>query len=155
MENTCDNPSLDGLLYVDRESKRPSWHIYKTYAEMEGVRLHTMTDRPSLHALAALDPSTGTLRLLLGKYEDYSTDETRVIFKNVGRLKAMSPLDSMRLCAERIPDVGSGPLDAPVATIDQPLPTAEDEVTLTLPQFHHSDAYRLVVGAARSCHHGR
>ncbi len=151
VENTCDNPTLDGLLYVDRQSKRPSWHIYKTYADMEGVRLYTMTDNPGLHALAAFDKTSGTLRLLLGKYEDYSTEETTVILKNVGRLISLRQGEIVRLCAEQIPDVGSGPLDAPVLTIDRDLPIVNGELSFTLPQFYHSDAYRVALGPAARC----
>ncbi|MGZ8383295.1 MAG: hypothetical protein ACXWWE_04730 [Nitrospira sp.] len=151
VENTCDNPTLDGLLYVDRQSKRPSWHIYKTYADMEGMRLYTMTDNPGLHALAAFDKTSGTLRLLLGKYEDYSTEETTVILKNVGRLVSLRQGEIVRLCAEQIPDVGSGPLDAPVLTIDRDLPIVNGEFSFTLPQFYHSDAYRIALGPAELC----
>ena len=151
VENTCDNPTLDGLLYVDRQSKRPSWHIYKTYADMEGMRLYTMTDNPGLHALAAFDKTSGMLRLLLGKYEDYSAEETTVILKNVSRLVSFRTGEVVRLCAEQIPDVGSGPLDQPVPTIDRDLPIVNGELSFTLPQFYHSDAYRVVLGPAARC----
>jgi len=149
VENTCDNPTLDGLLYVDRESKRPGWHIYQTYADMQGVRLFTMTDSPSLHALASLDKTDGTLRVLLGKYEDYSTEATRVILKHVGSLSSWR--ERVHLCAEQIPDVGSGPLERPVLTLDQDLALADEEITVTLPQFFHSDAYRIVIGPSLRC----
>ena len=135
----------------DRQSKRPSWHIYKTYADMEGMRLYTMTDNPGLHALAAFDKASGTLRMLLGKYEDYSTEDTTVILKNVGRLVSPRQGESMHLCAEQIPDVGSGPLDAPVVTIDHDLSIVTDELSFTLPQFYHSDAYRVALGPAAHC----
>jgi hypothetical protein len=152
VENTCDNPTLDGLLYVDRQAKRPSWHIYKAYAEMEGMRLYAMTDNPGLHALAAFDRTSSTLRLLLGKYDEYSTGETKVILKNVGRLTSMRQEGSTHLCAEQIPDVGSGPLEAPVLTLDRDLQMVGDELSFTLPQFYHSDAYRVLLGPSESCH---
>ncbi len=151
VENTCDNPTLDGLLYVDRQTKRPGWHIYQTYAEMQGMRVAATTDSPGLHALAALDKTSGTLRLLLGKYEDYSTEETRVILKNVGRVSFLRQGGMVHLCAEQIPDVGSGPLDAPVLTLDRDLPIVDEELTFTLPQFYHSDAYRVVLGPFENC----
>lgn len=149
VENTCDNPTLDGLLYVDREAKRPGWHIYKTYADMQGVRLSAMTDSPSLHALASFDKTDGTLRLLLGKYEDYSTEATRVILRHTGSVSSWR--GSVHLCAEQIPDVGSGPLERPVLTLDEDLPLADEEIAFTLPQFFHSDAYRIVVGPSLRC----
>ncbi|MBA3754366.1 MAG: hypothetical protein H0X01_09575 [Nitrospira sp.] len=151
VENTCDNPTLDGLLYVDRQAKRPGWHIYQTYAEMQGVRVAATTDRPSLHALAALDKTSGTLRLLLGKYGDYSTEETKVILQHVDRAFAMRQRKILHLCAEQIPDVGSGPLDSPTLTIDQDLSEVSEELSFTLPQFYHSDAYRIVVGLFEHC----
>lgn len=151
-ENTCDNPTLDGLLYVDRKQKRPGWHVYRTYAEMEGVRLYTMTDSPKIHALAALDKTTGTLRILLGKYEDTSPDETRLVLKHVGRLVSSQPGGTVHLCAEQIPDVGSGPLEAPVVTLDQALSVQNDELSFTLPQFYHSDAYRVTLSPTHHCH---
>ncbi len=151
VENTCDNPTLDGLLYVDRQSKRPGWHIYKTYAEMQGVRVTTMTDSPKLHALAAFDKSSGTLRLLLGKYEDYSTEDTRVILKNVRRLFPVGVGSTLHLCAEQIPDVGSGPLANPVLTVNRSLSTLDEDISFTLPQFYHSDAYRAVVSPSADC----
>lgn len=151
VENTCDNPTLDGLLYVDRRSKRPGWHIYQTYADMRGVRVSTMTDSPTLHALAALEQPSGTLRLLLGKYQDSSTEETRVVIRNShGRVWSASN-EIPHLCAERIPDVGSAPLETPVVTIDQSLPVSEHEISFLLPEFYHSDAYRIVLGPSTSC----
>ncbi|MDP9132900.1 MAG: hypothetical protein M3M98_07200 [Nitrospirota bacterium] len=151
VENTCDNPTLDGLLYVDRLAKRPGWHIYRTYAEMQGMRVAATTDRPSLHALAALDKTSGTLRLLLGKYGDYSTEETKVILQHLDRVFLTWQGRAMHLCAEQIPDVGSGPLDSPILTIDQTLSEVSEELSFTLPQFYHSDAYRIVVGPFEHC----
>jgi hypothetical protein len=151
VENTCDNPTLDGLLYVDRQSKRPGWHIYKAYAEMEGVRLYTMTDSPKLHALAAFEQASGTLRLLLGKYEDYSTADTTVMLKNVGHAFSAGQRNNVYLCAEQIPDTGSGPLASTVVTLERALPLVDDNVSFTLPQFYHSDAYRVVVSPASGC----
>lgn len=151
VENTCDNPTLDGLLYVDRRSKRPGWHIYQTYADMRGVRVSTMTDSPTLHALAALEQPTGTLRLLLGKYEDSSTEETRVVIRHSrGRLWSAQN-EELHVCAERIPDVGSAPLETPVITLNQALPVSESEISFILPDFYHSDAYRIVLGPSASC----
>lgn len=155
VENTCDNPTLDGLLYVDRQSKRPGWHIYKAYAEMEGVRLYTMTDSPALHALASFEKSSGTLQLLLGKYEEYSTVDTTVVLKNAGRAFSVGQGTSLHLCAEQIPDTGSGPLASTVVTLDRTLPLEGNEVSFTLPQFYHSDAYRVVVSATSGCKSGR
>ena len=151
VENTCDNPTLDGLLYVDRQSKRPGWHIYKAYAEMEGVRLYTMTDSPKLHALAAFEQASGTLRLLLGKYEDYSAADTTVMLKNAGRAFSVGQGNSVYLCAEQIPDTGSGPLASTVVTLERALPLVDDNVSFTLPQFYHSDAYRVVVSPTAGC----
>ncbi|MCC2642274.1 MAG: putative Glycoside hydrolase, family 5 [Nitrospira sp.] len=151
MENTCENPTLDGLLYVDRQAKRPSWHIYKTYADMQGVRFRTMADRPGLHALAALDKTSGALRLLLGKYDDYSVEETKVVIKNIGRALSLSRGESLHLCAEQIPDVGSGPLEVPVLTLDHELSIGDEDISFTLPQFFHSDAYRIIMGPSVSC----
>ncbi|ULA69317.1 MAG: Putative Glycoside hydrolase, family 5 [Nitrospira sp.] len=151
VENTCDNPTLDGLLYVDRQSKRPGWHIYKSYAEMEGVRLYTMTDSPKLHALAAFEKASGTLQLLMGKYEEYSTADTTVILKNAKRVLPVDQGSSLHLCAEQIPDTGSGPLASTVVTLDRALPLAEEDVSFSLPQFYHSDAYRVVVSPVSGC----
>ena len=151
VENTCDNPTLDGLLYVDRQSKRPGWHIYKAYAEMQGIRAYSMTDNPKLHALAAVDHASGTLRLLLGKYEDYSTEDTRVILKHAGRLLTGGTDAALHVCAEQIPDVGSGPLAHTVLTLNQSLAVQDEDVSFTLPQFYHSDAYQVVVSPSPYC----
>ena len=151
VENTCDNPTLDGLLYVDRQSKRPGWHIYKSYAEMEGERLYTMTDSPKLHALAAFEKASGTLQLLIGKYEEYSTADTTVILKNAKRVFPVDQGSSLHLCAEQIPDTGSGPLASTVVTLDRALPLVEEDVSFSLPQFYHSDAYRVVVSPVSGC----
>ncbi|MCW5799604.1 MAG: Putative Glycoside hydrolase, family 5 [Nitrospira sp.] len=151
VENTCDNPTLDGLLYVDRQSKRPGWHIYKAYAEMEGVRLYTMTDSPKLHALASLDKASGTLQLLLGKYEDYSTADTTVVLKNASRAFSVGQGKRLHLCAEQIPDTGSGPLASTVVTLDRTLPLEDKDISFTLPQFYHSDAYRVRISPGFGC----
>ncbi|HAP39356.1 MAG: hypothetical protein R3B11_14245 [Nitrospira sp.] len=151
VENTCDNPTLDGLLYVDRRSKRPGWHIYHTYAEMRGVRVSTITDSPTLHALAALEKPAGTLRLLLGKYEDSSAEDTRVVIRSTRGRVWSAQNEQLYVCAERIPDVGSAPLETPVVTLNHALPISESEISFILPDFYHSDAYRLVLGPSTSC----
>jgi hypothetical protein len=155
VENTCDNPTLDGLLYVDRQSKRPGWHIYKAYAEMEGVRLQTMTDSPKLHALAAFEHGERALRLLLGKYEDRSPEATRVVVRN-SRGRIFSADDgTLHVCAERIPDVGSAPLETTVVTLNQRLAVSGDEISFLLPEFYHSDAYQVVLGPSANCPAGQ
>ncbi len=151
VENTCDNPTLDGLLYVDRRSTRPGWHIYKTYADMRGVRVFTMTDSPTLHALAALDGPAGTLRLLVGKYGDSSSEETRVIIRNSRGTVVPVQGEDVHVCAERIPDVGSAPLETPVVTINQLLSASGNEISFILPEFYHSDAYRIALGPSSLC----
>ena len=95
--------------------------------------------------------ASSTLRLLLGKYEDYSPEDTTVILKNVGRRVSLRQGIPLHLCAEQIPDVGSGPLDAPVVTLDRDLPIVDGDLSFTLPQFYHSDAYRVLLGPAALC----
>ncbi|MGC3976685.1 MAG: hypothetical protein QM771_20235 [Nitrospira sp.] len=151
VENTCDNPTLDGLLYVDRQSKRPGWHIYKAYAEMEGVRLSTITDSPTVHALASFEKASGTLQLLLGKYEDYSTADTTVILKNAARAFSGWQGRPLFLCAEKIPDTGSGPLASTVVTMDRALTFTDNDVSFTLPEFYHSDAYSVRISPTSGC----
>ena len=151
VENTCDNPTLDGLLYVDRQSKRPGWHIYKAYAEMEGVRPYTMTDSPKLHALASFDHTSHTLQMLLGKYEEYSTADTTVVLKHVSAAFAVGQGENLYLCAEQIPDTGSGPLASTVVTLDRTLRLEEGDISFTLPQFYHSDAYRVTISPTAVC----
>ena len=151
IENTCANPTLDGLLYIDRETKRPGWHIYKTYADMQGWRVATISDEPGLHALAALDKASGTLRLLLGKYDVYSTDESRVVLRNLAAAPSIQQGGILHLCAYQIPDVGSGPLEAPVLRLDKDLPSLAEELSFGLPHFYHSDAYRVVIGPFKHC----
>jgi hypothetical protein len=113
-----------------------------------------MTDSPKLHALAAFEQASGTLRLLLGKYEDYSTADTTVILKNAGRVFSVGQGNSVYLCAEQIPDTGSGPLASTVVTLERALPLVDDNVSFTLPRFYHSDAYRVVVSPASACKSG-
>ena len=151
VENTCDNPTLDGLLYVDRQSKRPGWHIYKAYAEMEGVRPYTMTDSPKLHALASFDHTSHTLQMLLGKYEEYSTADTTVVLKHASAAFAVRQGENLYLCAEQIPDTGSGPLASTVVTLDRTLRLEEGDISFTLPQFYHSDAYRVTISPTAVC----
>ena len=151
VENTCDNPTLGGLLYVDRQMKRPGWHIYKAYAEMQGIKVAAITDSPSLHALATLDNTSGTLRLLLGKYGDYSGGETRVTLKHADLLIASQIKKTLHVCAYQIPDVGSGPLESPVLALDQTLSFEEAVVSFTLQQFYHSDAYEVVISPFHQC----
>ena len=110
-----------------------------------------MLDIPKLHALAALDKEAGTLRLLLGKYEDDSPGDTQVVLKNIGRLFSSQHSGTVHLCAEQIPDVGSGPLEAPVVTLDRALSVENEELSFTLPQFYHSDAYRVVLSLSEPC----
>ena len=110
MENTCDNPTLDGLLYVDRRSTRPGWHIYKTYADMRGVGVFTMTDSPTRstpsrrwtvcrHVAAAR-------RKIWGLFERRNQSDHQ---NSRGKVVPVQGED-VHVCAERIPDVGSAPL---------------------------------------------
>jgi len=151
IENTCDNPTLDGLLYVDGQSKRPGWHVYKTYADLQGTRINTTTDSPRIHALAALDKASGALRVLMGKHADYSMENTQLVLKHLNRMRAQEERDVLHICAEQIPDVGSAYLGSTVQTLDSDLPHDEDDLSLTLPLFNHSDAYRVTLSFLRQC----
>ena len=151
IENTCNNSTLDGLLYVDGQAKRPGWHIYKTYADMQGTKVSARTDSPKLHALAALDGPSGSLRVLMGKYGDYSTEDTHLVLKNLDRIQPPGQKHLLHLCAEQIPDVGSGPLRSAVLTLDTDMPQEEGDLSITLPQFGHSDAYRVLLSPLGKC----
>jgi len=87
----------------------------------------------------------------LGKYEDDSPGDTKVVLKNIGRLVASQQSGTLHLCAEQIPDVGSGPLEAPVVTLDRVFSLEQDELSFTLPQFYHSDAYRVALSLSEQC----
>lgn len=144
-ENTCDNPTLDGLLYVDRQSTRPGWHIYKTYADMQGEKISAVIDSPHTHALASADASKGLAHLLIGKYGDSAGDETRVLLRNLSRVPFLAGSNGLRVRAERMPDVGSAPLETLPLTVDTCLAIEEDQADMVLTDFARMDAYRVVV----------
>jgi hypothetical protein len=146
-ENTCDNPTLDGLLYVDRQSKRPGWHIYKTYADMRGDRISAVTDSPKTYVLASTDVSSGLARLLIGKYEAPAADETRIVMRNLSRTPFLAGSSGLRVRAERIPDVGSAPLETLPLALDACVAVEGDQVAVLLPDFAHMDAYQVMVSA--------
>lgn len=148
-ENTCENPTLDGLLFVDRENKRPGWHIYKAYADMMGYRVSTMTDSRATHALAAVDPATRTLRILIGRYGEPSTDATTVVVKNLSGAAFLDGVRRIHVRAERISDVGSGPLETlPLAMETDIGLEGEQETQFVLPDFGRMDAYHIVIHSA-------
>jgi hypothetical protein len=147
-ENTCENPTLDGLLYVDRASKRPGWHIYKAYADMRGTRISAVTDSTGTHALASVDSARESVHLLMGKYQEPADDETRVLVQNVSRVSFLpaSP-GRLRVRAERISDVGSAPLENLAVTFDTCVPVERDRAEIMLADFGRMDAYRVVVSS--------
>ncbi len=151
VENTCDNPTLDGLLYIDRTSKRPTWHIYEFYAAMQGAKIETVTDRAELHALAAYERASGTLRILAGKYEDGDSTETRVVVRNWPRSGPFPRGDALSVCAELVPDVGSGPLDRTIRTLSTSVAPDGEDFSFVLPEFRRADAYRVTVGPGTAC----
>jgi hypothetical protein len=144
-DNTCENPTLDGLLYVDQQSKRPGWHIYKTYADMQGLRISTVTDSPHVHALASADATRKTALLLIGKFEEPPGDEVRVVVRNPSRLPFLAGSAGLRLYGERIPDVGSAPLETLPVTLDACVPVKADQAQATLTEFARLDAYRVTM----------
>jgi hypothetical protein len=144
-ENTCENPTLDGLLYVDRQSKRPGWHIYKTYADMQGERVSAVTDSPRTHALASVDVERGSARLLLGKYAEPPGDDSRIFLRNLSQVPFLAGSPGLRLYGERIPDVGSAPLETLPLTLDACVPIREDQALVLLPDFARMDAYRIIM----------
>ncbi len=151
VENTCDNPTLDGLLYVDRHSTRPGWHVYQSYAAMEGRRLHATSDRPGLHILAAGDTQTDVVRLLLGKYRAPAEEETLVVLRGVSRRWPGDQHLALHVCGDIIPDVGSAPLERPLRRLAMSAVPAGDELALTLPDFGRADAYRITIGRNPDC----
>ncbi len=150
-DNTCENPTLDGLLYVDGASKRPGWHIYKTYAEMQGIRISSFTGSSRTHALASVDASQRSVHLLVGKYEESALDETHVLIKNVSRVSFLAERTGrVQVRAERIPDVGSAPLESLPVTVDACVPVEGDQADFVLPVFARMDAYRVVVSSCQA-----
>jgi hypothetical protein len=144
-ENTCENPTLDGLLYVDRELKRPGWHIYKTYADMQGHGVSAVTDSPRVHALASADATRGVARLLMGKVDEQSGNEVQLVVRNLSHVSFLTGTAGVRLYGERIADVGSGPLEELPVTLDTCLSVREDQVRVTLTEFARLDAYRVTM----------
>jgi hypothetical protein len=142
-DNTCENPNLDGLLYVDRRSKRPGWHIYKSYADMQGQRVFAVTDSPKTHALASVDTIKGNALVLMGKFDEPA--EVRLLVRNVSRAPSLAGSTGLRIYGERIPDVGSAPLESLPVTLDVCLPIKADHVDVTLTEFGRLDAYRVTM----------
>jgi hypothetical protein len=151
-ENTCENPTLDGLLYVDRQSKRPGWHIYKAYADMQGERVSAVTDSPRTHALASVDAARKSAHLLIGKYAEPLGDETRILLRNLSQIPFLAGSSGLQVRAERIPDVGSAPLEALPVGLDTCVPIREDQALVVLPDFARMDAYRIVISPCNATH---
>ncbi|MBX3234631.1 MAG: hypothetical protein KF814_00645 [Nitrospiraceae bacterium] len=151
VENTCDNPTLDGLLFVDRQSARPGWHVYQTYAAMEGHRLQATSDRPGLHVLAADDRRADQVRLLLGKFQAHDEEETLVVLRQVSQRWPGNQGLPIDICGEVIPDVGSAPLERPVRRLAMRAVPAGDALLFSLPEFGRADAYRITIGRTGNC----
>ncbi len=147
-DNTCENPTLDGLLYVDRASKRPGWHVYKAYADMQGLKISAMADSTNTYALASVDASKGLVHVLMGKYEEPANNASRVLLRNVSRGSfSVGVPGRLRVHAERIPDVGSAPLEHPALTFDACVPVEDDRAEIVLDDFARMDAYWIVFGS--------
>lgn len=141
LENTCINPTLDGLLYLDRQSKRPGWHVYKSYADMQGTRMSAVSESERTHVLASADGAARSLQLLLGKYDEPATEATRVVVRNLSQSAIFGGARRLRVRAERIADVGSAPLELLPVMIDRCVPVQADDFEFLLAEFSRRDAY--------------
>ena len=108
-----------------------------------------MTDSRATHALAAVDPATRTLRILIGRYGEPSTDATTVVVKNLSGAAFLDGVRRIHVRAERISDVGSGPLETLPLTMETDIGLdGEQETRFVLPDFGRTDAYQIVIHPA-------
>jgi hypothetical protein len=111
-----------------------------------------MTDSRATHALAAIDPETRTMRILIGKYGEPSTDSTTVVVKNLAQAAFLNGARRIHVRAERISDVGSGPLETLPVTMETDISMDGEEARLILPDFGQTDAYHIVIHPADLTH---
>jgi hypothetical protein len=107
-----------------------------------------MTDSTNTYALASVNASKGLVHVLMGKYEEPANDASRVLLRNVSRASfSVGVPGRLRVRAERIPDVGSAPLEHPALTVDACVPVEDDRAEIVLDDFVRMDAYRMVLSS--------
>jgi hypothetical protein len=82
----------------------------------------------------------------MGKFEEPAGDEVRLLLRNLSRAPFRDSSAGVRLYGERIPDVGSAPLEVLPVTLDTCVPVKDDQAQVTITEFARMDAYRVVIG---------
>src|SRR5581483_2953143 len=103
---------LDGLLRADGATPQPIYWVHRAYASLTGSMVSVASSDVDTSALAAADPATGSLTVILGRHHERAHD---------GRTASDVQLDiaypftsqSATLSVDRIPDLDvPGPLVA-------------------------------------------
>jgi len=141
--NNGFNQSLDGLLTGPGGRPRAAWWVYKGYADLAG-RLATVRPGPTVHGVAAADPTGRVGRAVLGK-DGGGTEDVTVDLVGVASVGAAG---RVRVTVERVPNAGWKGVGRPDAVADQTVAVEGGTARVTLPRFADGEAMLLTVRPA-------
>ncbi len=140
--DNCSAKSLDGLLTVDGLQARGSWWAYKGYADVTG-QLVDLAPGATVDGVAAYDSSLQTVSLVLGRTGGSGSVDLRLT--HLGAAPFLAGASALHVLAKRITDSGTSPSAGPVGALDANASVANDELTVTLPNFSSNDAFTVVL----------
>jgi hypothetical protein len=140
--------TLNAILKPVTFEKRPTWWVYKGYADITG-QLVGVSGSPSIGGIAGYDAVDNTARVLLGK--EYrgdlnlriGTTGTNVIFTNMNSVPNLSYSGRVHVQAYRIPNMGWEALAAPIKTVDGIFSIVNNQLIVRLPNLRFKDAYTI------------
>jgi hypothetical protein len=136
----CGSGSLDGLLTSDTGGTRPVYWVRAFYAQMTGRTVATSSTASQVDAFATNDPSTSTLRVLVGRHDARATESVSVTIRLPWSASSVT--------------IGTQPIASGTAAVGSPASTTttaqvvNGQVTIMLPTVNNSDAYTLTLTPA-------
>jgi hypothetical protein len=150
---------LDGLLTANNTQPMANYWVYLLYGQMDGQReLSLTTSSARTVGMASRDPSTGAIRLLLGRFCNYADSDMKRCYANATTLPGAAKDVNIRITrfaganavvqVQRIPNnfnlsVAFDPSTQPARAAVQPV--TNGNLTVTLPAFADDDAYAVVI----------
>lgn len=130
-----------GVLVAGVVKPRATWWVFKRYADMTG-RLLGVTPSLSADGLAAWDPETGKVAVLLGRCAaDTAPEGIELVCENTEAVSSIIVDGRVRVVGERIANSQWEPLEEPEVVFDTILPVEGGQVVCPVSPMGPSDAF--------------
>ncbi len=137
-------------LFTKNTATTPLYWVHQSYANLPSMRLRSVTDTPSVVAMAGKNDAKQELSVLVGRF---SGKQVFGAAENVTLVIENFPyhLNSVSYTVKRIPRTlqPTQELVAPIPVSNENLPVTNSTVTLSLPAFQDGDAYLLSLKAVQ------